>query len=225
MKSLSLCALFALASCSSVPKPQLEVQNDIIMNHMGQGKKIIGKDFEEKFSQDGLINGEYVAIGSIRATYITNEKTMIAMASHDAKSTLLESAPSEYKKVVQNALSYVNNDNGSQDSVSIMVTEAKALTGIKVNFSDVQCVVYAQPKVDVSYDYIRECRAIARVPASNLATAYNYTMSKKYKVEDQTKLREIMSKQLMGVMLSDNDSAPEPAVPAQAPAVAPVAKQ
>ena len=214
MKTLSLVALVGIVGCSSVPKAPVEVQNDIIMNHMSQGKKIIGKDFDEKFSQDGLINGENVAIGSVKATYTTNEKAMLSMASNDAKATLLESAPSEFKKVVQSALSYVNNDNGTQDSVSIFVTEAKALTGIKVSFSDTQCVVYALPKSDVSYDYVRECRAIARVPASNLAIAYNFTMAKKYKIEDQMKLKDIMSKQLEGLMLDEDDRTPaaQPAI-------------
>ncbi len=207
MKNLSICfmnvAALSLASCASAPeeKQVVEVQNDIILKHMAEGKKVIGKDFDKKFSEDGLINGEFVAIGSVKASYNTNEKSMLALATMEAKSTLLESAPSEYKKVIQSSLSYVNNDNGALDSVGIYVTEAKALTGIKVQFSDTQCIVYALPKMDVSYEYVRECRAIARVPATNLATAYKYTMDRKYKMEDQLKLKEIMHKQLMGVML------------------------
>lgn len=199
----------SLVGCSSVqaPKNSVDIQNDIIMNHMAQGKKIIGKGFDSKFSQDGLINGEYVAIGSVKATYTTSEKSMISMASMDAKATLLESAPSDYKKVIQNALSYVNNDNGTKDSVGIYITEAKALTGIKVNFSDTQCVVYAEPKADVSWEYLRECRAIARVPATNLSIAYKYTMDRKYKIEDQLKLKDLMSKQLMGALIGDGPEA------------------
>jgi hypothetical protein len=187
----------------------VETQNEIILKHMAEGKKVVGKDFESKFFEDGLINGEFVAIGAVKASYNTNEKSMLAMASMEAKSTLLESAPSEFKKVVQGSLSYMNNDNGALDAVSIYVTEAKALTGIKVQFSDTQCVVYALPKVDVSYEYVRECRAIARVPATNLASAYKFTMDRKYKMEDQLKLKEIMHKQLMGVMLEKEEELPK----------------
>lgn len=211
MKTFSLVLMnltaIGLVSCSSapVPKSPVDTQNENIINHMSKGKKIIGKDFESKFQEDGFINGEFVAIGSVKAHYTTNEKAMISMASMEAKSTLLESAPSEYKKIIQNALSYVNNNNGTQDSVGIYITEVKALTGIRVNFSDTQCVLYAEPKVDVNYEYIRECRAIARVPATNLDIAYKYTMDRKYKIEEQIKLKEIMSKQLMGVMLKDGE--------------------
>ena len=219
MKNLSLCVMNAaaltLASCATAPavKTSVENQNDIILQHMGQGKKVVGKDFAAKFSEDGFINGEFVAIGSVKGSYNTNEKSMLSLAAMEAKTTLLESAPSEFKRVIQSSLSYVNNDNGSLDAVGIYVTEAKALTGVKVNFTDTQCVVYALPMVDVSYEYIRECRAIARVPATNLASAFKYTMDRKYKMEDQLKLKEIMHKQLMGVMLEREElgEAPTPA--------------
>ena len=182
MKSspLAFLSLMTLVACSSAPNTIQENRQENILTHMNQEKKFLGNSFDPKFEKDGILNGEYVAIASVKGSVTDNEKQMITMASADAKATLLETAPQEFKRVVKSAISTAMGGNGSFDSSAVSVNEVRALTGVMVNFADTQCVKYAVPNENLGYDYIKECRAIARVPATNLAQAFKYTLSKKY---------------------------------------------
>lgn len=190
-----------IAGCSSAPKSTIESQNDAVVAHLAKGKKALGQDFDQKFEKDGIINGEYVSIATIKGSVNDNEKQLLALASADAKAKLLESAPLEFKKVVQNALSTASGDNGSVDSVAISVNEVQALTGLMSNFNDSQCVSYAVPNSDLGYNYIKECRVIFRVAGANLMKAYKYTLDKKYGMKEESAIKDILKKQLMDKVL------------------------
>lgn len=200
MKHFTFLGLMALVSCST-PPTKFDIQNDLVLDHMAKGKKVIGQDFDSKFNQDGLIGGEYIAIASITDKINKNDKQMLTLAEADARSRLLNSAPTEFKKVIQNVISTSTGDNGSVDNIGITVTEVKALTGLTSSFNDVQCVKYSIPNSDMGYDYSKECRVIVRVPAPELMKAYSYTMDKKYGVKEQSAIQELLKKQLSDKLL------------------------
>jgi hypothetical protein len=199
MKSspLSIFSLVTLVACSSTPKTIQSYSNENILNHMSQEKKYLGNSFDTRFEKDGILNGEYVAIASIKGSVTDNEKQMITMAAADAKATLLENAPQNFKKVVQSAISTTMDGNGTVDSSAVSVNEIHALTGVMVKFEDTQCARYAVPNENMGYDFIKECRAIARVPAINLARAFKYTLNKKYAdLEVSNSLKDNLLKEL-----------------------------
>lgn len=199
MKScpLVLFSLSTLMACSSVPKSSQDNRHELLFSHLAQEKRVLGNQFDSKFEKDGILNGEYVAIASIKAPIAENEKQLLTMAAADAKATLLESAPQQFKRVVQSAISTTMGGNGTVDSSSISVNEVRALTGVTVNFADTQCVKYALPNESLGYDYIKECRAIARVPAANLFRAFKYTLDKKYAdLEGSNSVKEVLLKEL-----------------------------
>ena len=92
----------------------------------------------------------------------------------------------------------MDGDEGSTQESQIQITEVKSLTGIKSNFDDIQCVTSAIPKQDLKYKYVKECRVIVRVPAINLAKAYDYTLEKKYGISKKNKIDEILMDELKG---------------------------
>jgi hypothetical protein len=204
-KLVPLLCMLSMTSCSSIPKSNIEEQNEAIMKHLTKGKQIIGKDFESKFEKDGMHNGEYLSIGSVTGLVNDNEKQLIALASAEARSKLFESAPMEFKKVVQHALSSSLGGNGSIDSIAISIHEVKALTGLTNNFNDIKCVVYATPNTELGFDYAKECRVIFRVSGPNLLKSYNYTLNKKYGLKEESAIKDILKQQLMEKIL-DNES-------------------
>lgn len=197
MKNLLLIlSIITLSACSSTPQSRIDNQNDLIVEHMAKPKRVIGSDFDSRFEKDGLIGGEFVAIASIVDDINKNNKQMQTLAEADARSRLLNSAPTEFKKVIQSAISTSTGDNGSVENIGITITEVKALTGLTSTFNDVQCVKYATPNNHMNYDYQKECRVIVRVPASELMKAYQYTLDKKYGVKVQSAIQDLLKKQL-----------------------------
>lgn len=206
MKYLLLIGLVTLASCSSTPQNKIDSQNELVIEHMAKGKKAIGQDFDSKFQKDGLIGGEYLAIASITDNVDKNDRMLQVLAEAEARSRLLNGAPTEFKKVIQSAISTSMGDNGSVDNVGITVTEVKALTGLSSSFNDTQCVKYAVPNSNLNYDYTKECRVIVRVPASELMKAYKYTLDKKYGVKEQSAIQELLKKQLTDKLLDQSSN-------------------
>jgi len=219
MKQLMLIvSLTVLASCAS--NKTGHEPTDAVIAHMSKPKVVVGKDWEEKFTKSGLVNGEFVAIGLITKNINSHENSMKVTAEADATSKLLISAPTEFKKIVQRAIQTVNGDDGSTDQMHISVTEVKALTGLKSEFDDAQCVTTAVPNTDLKYDFVKECRVIVRVPASNLMKAYNYTLDKKYGIAQQSQIQEVLKQQLIEKVLdkpvpqvTQIQSKPEPIQP------------
>ncbi len=193
-------SILGLASCAS-PQKTGDQGTDAVIGHMSKGPIVIGKDWDEKFSKDGIIGDELVAIGSKKDSNNMKEETMKVFAETDATGRLLTSAPTEYKKIVQRAISTVTGDE-SVDINSYSVTEVKALTGMKTQFSDTQCVKTANPNMDLKYSYVTECRVIVRVPLANLDKAFKFTLSKKYGISEQgdlqKKVKEEMMKEILG---------------------------
>lgn len=187
-----------LVSCSSTNKTG-NPQADTVIAHMSQEPRIMGKGWDEKFLKDGLINGEYIAIGSATTQDLDHlQKPLRVNAESEATARLLRSAPSDFKKIIQRAINTLDGDEGSTQESQIMITEVKSLTGIKSNFDDTQCVTSALPKQDLSYKYVKECRVIVRVPAVNLAKAYDYTLDKKYGIQRKNQIDEILIDELKG---------------------------
>jgi len=198
-----LLVMTLIAGCSSAPKSQVEENNQAVVNHMAKGKQPIGKDFDEKFTKEGILNGEYVAIGMY--TGYENESMMKLKAEEDSKTRLLNSAPTEFKKVIQNAISTATGTN-NVEKVTITIAEVHALTGLNSNLSDSQCVKYSIPTEDLKYKYETECRVITRVPSSNLMKAYSYTMDKKYSIKEESAIKDILKEQLAQKLLEGTNS-------------------
>lgn len=204
MKTYLISLLFSLVfivGCSTTPQQKVEDQNERVISHLEKGKRVIGKDFDEKFLRDGLINGEYVAVGSfVSNDQFTNNMNHLLRAGEDARSKMITSAPTEIKKVVQSAISTLSGTNEAEQ-IQISVSEVQALTGMSSGINDSQCVKFAEPTQDMKYRYSTECRVLVRVPASNLMKAYNYTLDKKYSVKEESQIKEIMKQQLMDKVL------------------------
>ncbi len=193
-------SLLALAACSSTPKTG-DGPTDAILAHLSKGKTVVGKDWDSRFLKDGLVNGEYTAIGKVASDINRNETSLKSLAQSKAVDTLLMSAPTDYKRIIQSALSSSDNSDGSVEEVTISIKEVKALTGMKTEFGDFQCVTYAEPNNELKYDMKKECRAIVRIPASHLAEAYQFTLKNKYGIEQnslQSKVRENILEALSG---------------------------
>jgi hypothetical protein len=187
--------LVGLASCSSVKTG--DKQTDELLAHMAKGSQVMGKDFDEKFTKDGFINGEFVAIGTANSADLDYMiRPLRVRAEADATARLLKSAPSEFKRIVVSAIDTANGDEGSVQESQIQVTEVKALTGMKSNFDDIQCVKTANPNQNMKYNYNKECRVILRIPASHLAKAYNYTLDKKYSIQQQNEIQKTLLEEL-----------------------------
>lgn len=199
MKTILIVSLLlSLASCSSVQKTG-DDQTDALVEHLSKGERVIGKDWEEKFNRDGFINGEYVAIGSASSRDIDYlQKPLRVNAEAEATARLLRSAPSDFKKIVQKVLNTLDGDEGSTQESQIMITEVKALTGMKSNFDDIQCVTKATPNQNMKWNFNKECRVIVRVPASNLAKAYDYTLEKKYSIARKNDIEELLKQEMFG---------------------------
>lgn len=184
-----------LISCSTNKPLSNEAQQKVLV-HMSEPIRVIGKDFEERFKKDGLINGEFVAIGSMTNQSDGHEESMRVYAESKARSQLLISAPTEFKRIIQSAISTATNAHGNVEDISVSVIEVKALTGMTSKFSDMQCVTYATPNMELAYDFKKECRVIVKVPAINLQKAYQYTLDKKYSMREQSAIQDLLKEQL-----------------------------
>ncbi len=196
MRFLMIIGLIGLSACSSVQKTGDE-QTDALLRHMSQETRVIGKGFDEKFTRDGIINGQYVAVGSATSAdldYLV--RPLRVRAEADATSRLLKSAPSEFKKVIMGAIDSANGDEGSVQESQVQITEVKALVGMKSNFDDIQCVKTASPNQQMKWNYSKECRVIVRVPANELLKAFKYTLGRIYNVQQQNDIQKVLLEEL-----------------------------
>ena len=198
MKNLAFTiTLFSLlVSCSSVNKTGHE-PTDAVLEHMSKEERIIGNHWEDRFTRDGFVNGEYVAIGT--ATSKDVNANYIPLKSHAesmAVANLLKSAPSDFKRVIQRVLNTLDGNEGSTTEDQVMITEVKALTGLKSNFKDFQCIKKAKPNKSLEWDFEKECRVLVRIPASKLLEAYNFTLAQKYDIQKENKLKGLLRTEL-----------------------------
>lgn len=211
---LSLAMILGLVSCASNNKTG-DQHTDAVIAHMGKGEQIIGKDWEEKFNKDGFINGEYVAIGFAKSNdFYNNDIPMKLRAEAVATSKLLNSAPTDFKRIVVRTINSANNDEGNVQESQVRITEVKALTGMKSDFTDTQCVKKATPTQDLKYSFVQECRVIVRVSASDLMKAYDFTLDRKYSIKQKNQIQEMLLEEIS-----------KPAVSERLPAQVPVSTQ
>ncbi|MDD3412486.1 MAG: hypothetical protein PHY47_00635 [Lachnospiraceae bacterium] len=197
---------FFLIGCSSSPfKEQMEKQA-IIMEHMKQGKQYIGGAFDQKFNQSGSDGTNLRAIGTSTYPVTSNENLARSAAIADAKFRLIDSAPTEFKALVQRAIGNSLGYQGEFNQIETSVIEVKGLRGIEVNENDVACKVASEPTTEGGYNTVRECKAIARVPMHQLNKAFDFTMEHKYGIQEKSSVEKILEEQLKQDVLDNKRS-------------------
>lgn len=192
-----LILMLTIVSCSSVKKTG-DAKTDAVLEHMSQAPRVMGKDWEERFTKDGFIEGNYVAIGSSTTNDLNGKEGGIRVNTEAiATGALLKSAPTDFKKVIKRVLNSLDNNEGSTTEDQISVTEVKALTGLNSSFGDFQCVKKAIPNKELKYDFAKECRVIVRVPAKNLIDAYDFTLDSKYGISKKNQVETLLQNELM----------------------------
>lgn len=178
--SMVILALFA--SCSTSPFREATKEQEIINEHLSQGVKYLEGDFEDRFSKNGK-DGVYLsAVGTAIYPIESNQKLVESAAISDSKFRLVSSAPSEFRREIQQAIGTELDGVGDYSEISVSVTEVKNLKGIKNKYEDVQCRTKVSPTSTGGYKTERECRAISKVKKSELQRSYDYTIESKYGV-------------------------------------------
>lgn len=187
---------FFMVGCSSTPLEMQMKRQEIINNHISQGKKYIGGDFDPRFSADGDdgINIRKVGIAVYPAG--SNEMLIKSAAIDDGKFRLIESAPSEFKSMVQRAIGNSLGFNGEYNKIETSVTEVQRLSGLRSSQRDVQCKTVVEPTVDLTYKTSKECRAIVYVSKTELQKAFDFTLEAKYGEKKKSVVQDILNKQL-----------------------------
>lgn len=175
-------AFIGLVSCSSSPFKERTKEQGMVNEHLAQGVRFLEGDFDNKYSKTGRTGVYVIAVGSAIHPVETNQKMVENAAIADAKFRLTESAPSEFRKEVQQVIGTEVGGVGEFSQVDVSVSEVKNLTGVKVKYEDIQCRTRVEPTSDGGYRTMKECRALARVKVSQLKKAYDFTISNKYGV-------------------------------------------
>lgn len=194
----SLLLALLLASCSSSPFKETTREQDMVNEHLSQGVKYLEGEFDAKYSKSGRSGAYVTAVGSSIHPVEVNQKMVENAAIADAKFRLTESAPSEFRKEVQQAIGTEIGGVGEFSQIDVSVSEVKNLTGIKVRYEDIQCKTRVEPTSDGGYRTMKECRALARVKAGELRKAYDFTVAKKYGVSKR-KISTSVSRRLSSV--------------------------
>ena len=198
IKSLTIVPiLILLASCSSSPyKAETEARNKTLA-HLSMKPEALDGEFDSKYNiANGKDGSSLIAVGTVRSESLNaDDNVLLDKAIFKAKSKLVASAPSEFKKMVQQSIgdSTDNQDTGFEQS-SILVTEVRDLTGFRVEDSEMECKRFSEPTAVGDYRFIKVCKAIVRVPLANLEKAYKYTLKGKYGIEEKTLADQLNSK-------------------------------
>ena len=186
-----------LASCSSDPYKKERNHRDQVMSHISQKPEALDGEFDAKYNiANGRDGSSLIAVGTVRSESLNaDDNVLLDKAIFKAKSKLVASAPSEFKKMVQQSIgdSTDNQDTGFEQS-SILVTEVRALTGFRVEDSEMECKRFSEPTAVGDYRFIKVCKAIVRVPLANLEKAYKYTLKGKYGIEEKTLADQVAGK-------------------------------
>lgn len=173
MNILVAISLLLFSSCAFTPKEQEE-----ILVHMSEPRKILGKDFSVKFERDGVIGDEIVSIGS---TFNYN----IQLAKNEAIARLLNNAPLEFKRIIQKRVSARTGRLIRLDDVSLTRADVEGLMGVIVSSSNIECIEYLEPVLNLEYEKRTECRVLASVPIRNLLNTYSFTLKNKYGLSEE----------------------------------------
>lgn len=191
---VSVVILVLFVSCSSSPFKEATKEQEMINDHLSQGVRYLEGDFEERFSKNGK-DGVYLsAIGTAIYPIESNRKLVESAAISDSKFRLVSSAPSEFRREIQQAIGTELDGVGDYSEISVSVTEVKNLKGIKSKYEDTQCRTRVSPTSTGSYKTERECRAISKVKKTEVLKAYDYTVESKYGVSKK-KIKSNLDKQ------------------------------
>jgi hypothetical protein len=113
-----------------------------------------------------------------------------------AKFKLVESAPTEFKSLVQQAIGNSLGYTGEFTKIETSITEVHALRGIEVKEDDIVCKMVVEPTIEGGYSNMRECRSIARVPLTELNKAFNFSMEHKYGPQQKNSVEKLLEEQL-----------------------------
>lgn len=178
MKFLSIVAMsLVLVSCSSSPFQEETKEANKIMEHMSQGIKYSNNGFPSKYEESGVKGRYAVGIGKSISEMDSGEQLSESMAVSNAKFNLINSAPTTFSSIVKKTISTSlgSAQEFSQDDISI--TKVNNLKGVEVKTSDITCRTRMEPiQGSEKYKISRECRAISRVPISELKKAYDFTI-------------------------------------------------
>lgn len=193
---------FFLVGCSSTPYQQLKERQELINAHLEQGKKYIGGEFDPRFTAGGDdgINIRKVGVAIYPAG--SNESLAISAAVDDGKFKVIESAPSEFKSMVQRAIGNSLGFTGEYNKIETSVTEVQRLSGIKTSRRDIQCKKVMEPTADLGYRRTLECRAIVSVEKRELQKAFDFTLESKYGIKKKSFVQKILNQQLKESVLS-----------------------
>jgi hypothetical protein len=196
--------LLGLASCSSSPFKESTSAQNKITSHMSQPKQYIGGDFDSKYSSSSNDGMTLQTTGRAVYPVATNESLVRANAVSTAKFKLVETAPTEFKSLVQQAIGNTLGYNGEFNKIDTSITEVHALRGVEVKEQDIDCRVVIEPNADGGYNNFKECRAIARVALIELNKAFNFTMDQKYGLQQKSSVEKILEEQLKSNTLNSN---------------------
>ena len=197
MKTIGLIAMsLIMFGCSSSPFKESTKRSDMIADHMAKGKRYVGGDFDSRFNSSGSDGFTVKSIGKSLYPVNQNEELAKAAAIADAKFKLIQSAPSEFKTVVQKAVGNSLGFTGEFNQIDMSLTEVHGLKGVIVKEEDVECKVVTSPNIQGDYDHLRECRAISQVPLSELNKAYDFTLEKKYGSIGKSSVEKILNEHL-----------------------------
>lgn len=217
MLKLSIIGLsLVVVSCSSSPFKEQSDQQDKITKHMSQEKKYIGGEFESKYSNSGNDGFTLRAVGQSVYPVASSEQVARLAAIANAKFKIIESGPTEFKSLVQQAIGNSLGQTGEFTQIDTSVVEVKALRGIEIKQEDVSCKIVIEPNVEGGYNNLRECKAIARIPLSELKKAYDFTVGQKYSGAQKSEVEKLLEEQLRGHALS-NVASPDKDHPVRLP--------
>lgn len=199
MKKIHLMTIFCaflISACSHDPFKAQREKNDMIVEHMKQGKQYVGGEFDARFNQSGNDGMTLRSVGTSMYPIQTNEELSRAKAVSMAKFKLIESAPTEFKSLVQQAIGNSLGYTGEFTKIETSITEVHALRGIEVKEEDTVCKMVVEPTIEGGYSNMRECRSIARIPLVELNKAFNFTMEQKYGPQQKNSVERLLEEQL-----------------------------
>lgn len=196
MRVLLLTVILTLASCSSTPLELQMKRQELINEHLSQGKRYIKGDFAPRFSTSGNDGIHVRAVGISVYPAGANEALTKSASVSDGKFKLIESAPSEFKSMVQRAIGNSLGHTGEYNKIETSVSEVHALEGIESGANDTQCKIVVEPTVELTYRTSKECRSIVKVSVVNLRKAYDFTIERKYGLKKRSVVQDILNQQL-----------------------------
>ena len=194
MKTLLITTLMLfMASCSSTQFDKQRALNEQATENLLQEDQMIGSSLPNWIYSEGLNGNRMYAVGSaeVEATYSENYVTN--MAIHNAKMRVVENMPTDYKKIVQRAVSDTVENNFNQ--VELSTGEVQGITGIKTNRRFMTCrkmIRYTEFGRKVN----RVCYVQAFVPLKELNDAFVRTVKNKYGDQKADQFKVILEQQL-----------------------------